>query len=209
MSHASVRAKRAKSAKASMYRRLVVDAAERLFATRGYERTKIQDIASSSGLSLGTLYSVFDGKADVLDAIHDDRLGELFDLAGAAVGGEGRAAERLLEGNRVFVRWLTQNRDFLAIHLRNSAWAFNPTEASERQVSAWHRGIELIAAVIGQAMAEGDAHDGDPVVAARLMVSIQQVFMSAWVENGAEEDAKTLASRIETQLRRNLLRSNP
>lgn len=199
----------AKSAKASMYRRLVVEAAERLFATRGYERTKIQDIASSSGLSLGTLYSVFGGKADILDAIHDDRLGELFALAGSAVGGEGPAAERLLDGNRVFVRWLTQNRDFLAIHLGNSAWAFNPTEASERQVSAWHHGIALIAAVIEQAMAEGDAYDGDPVIAARLMVSIQQVFMSAWVEKGAEEDADALASRIETQLRRNLFRSSP
>ena len=49
-----------------MYRSLVVQAAEHLFATRGYERTKIQDVAAASGLSLGTLYSVFDGKADLL-----------------------------------------------------------------------------------------------------------------------------------------------
>ncbi|HET6418498.1 MAG TPA: TetR/AcrR family transcriptional regulator, partial [Polyangiales bacterium] len=50
---------RARSAKASMYRSLVTASAEHLFATQGYEKTKIQDIAAASGLSLGTLYSVF------------------------------------------------------------------------------------------------------------------------------------------------------
>ena len=199
---------RAKSAKASMYRGLVVSAAEQLFATGGYERTKIQDIASASGLSLGTLYSVFDGKADIFEAIHDERLGELFGLAGEAVGTNAPAVERLLRGNRVFVRWLTEHPDFLKIHLAKSAWAFNPTEASEEQVGAWRRGIELIAAVLEQAMHEGDAYEGDPVIAARLMVSVQQVFMSAWAEAGMKEDPDTLALRIEEQLQRSLLRRN-
>jgi len=47
---------KARNAKTSMYRLLIIDAAERLFASRGYEGTKIQDIATESGISLGTLY---------------------------------------------------------------------------------------------------------------------------------------------------------
>jgi AcrR family transcriptional regulator len=39
----------ARNAKASTYRSLIVDAAEGLFAERGYERTKIQDIAAIFG----------------------------------------------------------------------------------------------------------------------------------------------------------------
>ena len=198
---------RAKSAKASMYRTLVVDAAERLFASRGYERTKIQDVAADSGLSLGTLYSVFDGKADILEAIHDERLGELFLIAGRAMASDERAAERLLRGNRLFIRWLTEHPDFLRIHLGNSAWASNPGEVSEGRVKAWRQGIELIATVMRQAMDEGDALDGDPVLAARLMVAMQQVFMSAWVESGMQEDPEALSDRIEEQIRRSLLRS--
>jgi AcrR family transcriptional regulator len=56
-----------------MYRSLVLQAAEHLFGTRGYERTKIQDIAAASGLSLGTLYSVFDGTADLREAIQSSQ----------------------------------------------------------------------------------------------------------------------------------------
>lgn len=190
-----------------MYRTLVVEAAERLFATRGYERTKIQDIAAASGLSLGTLYSVFDGKAAVLEAIHLDRLAELFLLVHETMADDDRAAERLLRGNRTFIRWLTAHPDFLRLHLDSSAWASNPHGAAQGQVDAWRRGIDLIASVIGVAMREGDAYESDPVLAARVMVAMQQVFMSEWVESGMNENADDLADRIEVQIRRSLLRS--
>jgi AcrR family transcriptional regulator len=200
---------RARSAKTTMYRTLVVDAAEHLFATRGYDRTKIQDIASASGLSLGTLYSVFDGKADILEAIHDERLGALFRLAAESMAGDQRAADRLMLGNRAFIRWLTEHPDFLRIHLESSAWACDPRGVSEGQATAWRRGIDLIATVIEAAMRDGDAYEGDPAIAARLMVAMQQVLMSAWVESGMSDDADRLADRIETQVRRSLMRSNP
>jgi len=190
-----------------MYRSLVVEAAEQLFATRGYEQTKIQEVASASGLSLGTLYSVFDGKADILEAIHNERLGELFLLTGETMQSSEKAAARLLAGNRVFIRWLTEHPDFLRIHLYNSTWALNPRGVSEGQVNAWRRGIELIASVVQQAMDEGDAHETDPTLAARLLVAMQQVFMSAWVESGMQEDPAVLCDRIDQQIRRSLFRS--
>jgi AcrR family transcriptional regulator len=200
---------KARNAKTSMYRSLIIDAAERLFANRGYEGTKIQDIATESGISLGTLYSVFDGKSDIYQAVHDERLGRLFLLAGRTMASDDKAAERLMQGNRVFIRWLTEHPDFLRIHLNNSgAWASHPQEVGEGLVNAWRRGIDLIALVIDEAMREGDAFRGDSVIAARTMVAIQQVHMSAWVEAGMQSDADDLANRIEEQLRRTLFRSN-
>ncbi len=202
-------AARARSAKTTMYRSLIVDAAERLFASRGYEGAKIQDIAAESGLSLGTLYSVFEGKSDILDAVHDDRLGQLFQLAGRALGTHDKAATRLRQGNRVFIRWLTEHPDYLRIHLhRSGAWASNPQEVGEGLVSAWQRGIGLIARVIEEAMCDGDVFEGDPVIQARLMVAIQQVLISAWVEAGMKVDADDLADEVEQQLERILIKGN-
>lgn len=190
-----------------MYRTLVVNAAEHLFATGGYDRTRIQDIASASGVSLGTLYSVFDGKADIFEAIHDERLGELFVLVSRSMSADEPAGARLLRGNRSFIHWLTRHPDFLRIHVANSVWSSDPREVSEGQANAWRRGIDLIATVIDESMRDGDAYEGDPLVAARLMVAMQQVIMSAWVEAGMVEDADRLADRIEIQIRRSLLRS--
>ena len=199
---------RARNAKTSMYRSLVLESAEHLFATRGYERTKIQDIATASGLSLGTLYSVFDGKSDIYEAVHDERLGQLFVLTGRAMKSEATATERLMQGNRVFVRWLTEHPDYLRIHLNSGgAWSSNPQQVGEGLVDAWHRGIDLMAHAIEEAMGDGDVRQGDPVISARLMAAIQQVFISTWVESGMKDDAASLAERIEEQLRRSLFRS--
>ena len=200
-------ADRARNAKASMYRSLIVDAAEKLFAERGYENTKIQDIAAESGLSLGTLYSVFGGKGAVYDAVQSDRLSEVFMLAAEAMDSDESAADRLLRGNRRFIRWLTEHPAFLRIHLEgSSAWSTHPGDVADQQVQAWRRGINLIAGVIAQAISEGDAYEGDPIVAARLMVATQQVLISAWVDSGMGEDADSLAGRIEQQIERALLR---
>ncbi len=201
-------AQRARDAKTSMYRALIVDAAEPLFAERGYEGTKIQDIAAASGLSLGTLYSVFGGKAGVYDALQNERLGELFLLAQETMTNGERAGSRLIQANRVFISWLTDHPDFLRIHLNESnAWASNPRRVGPDLTDAWHRGIELIAGVFEEAMSEGDVYDGDPVIAARLLVAMQQVFMSAWVESEMKDDPETLIEQIERQLERALFRS--
>jgi len=199
---------RARSAKTSMYRSLVLESAEYLFATHGYDRTKIQDIAAASGVSLGTLYSVFDGKADIYEAVHDERLGELFVLTGRAMKSEASAAERLMVGNRVFVQWLTEHPNYLRIHLNGGgAWSSDPRRVGEGLVAAWHRGIDLMARVLEEAMRDGDAYEADPIIAARLMASIQQVFISAWVDAGMEDSATNLARRIEGQIRRSLFRN--
>jgi TetR/AcrR family transcriptional regulator len=201
-------AQKARDAKTSMYRSLIVDAAEPLFAERGYEGAKIQDIAAASGLSLGTLYSVFGGKAGVYDALQNERLGELFLLAGKTLASQEGAASRLIRANRVFIRWLTEHPDFLRIHLNESnAWASNPREVGSDLTDAWRRGIDLIAGVFEEAMSAGDVHQGDPVIAARLLVAMQQVFMSAWVESGMKGDPNDLVDQIEQQLVRALFRS--
>ncbi len=192
-----------------MYRGLIVDAAERLFAGQGYEQTKIQEVAAASGLSLGTLYSVFDGKADILRAVHDERLAQLFALTGDALDNADDAAARLMVGNAVFLRWLTEHPDYLRLHLRTSgAWATNPQNAADGLVDAWRRGIDLIARVIEEAISDGDLYPGDPVRLARLMVAVQQVSISAWAESGMNGDAAALVADAECHLRRLLFRSS-
>ncbi len=54
---------KAKKAKEELYRQLILDAAQGVFADNGYDDAKIGEIAEASGVSLLTLYSVFPGKA--------------------------------------------------------------------------------------------------------------------------------------------------
>lgn len=50
-------------------RAALLSAAQRLFATRGYDQTRIEDIAEAAGIAVGTCYNYFDRKADLLIAL--------------------------------------------------------------------------------------------------------------------------------------------
>ena len=53
-----------------MYRGLVCDAAERVFAEHGFVRARMSQIARESGVSIGTIYRVFPGRKNEIYGAH-------------------------------------------------------------------------------------------------------------------------------------------
>ncbi len=58
-------------------RRQILDAARRSFIERGFERSRVDDIAAGAGLSKGGVYFHFSSKREIFDALLTDE----FDLA--------------------------------------------------------------------------------------------------------------------------------
>lgn len=86
--------------KGDMRRSELIAAAERLFYTKGYEKTSVQDILTEIGFSKGGFYHHFDSKLSVLEAICEQRAAESGEQARAAVlACKGTAVEKL---NAVF-----------------------------------------------------------------------------------------------------------
>jgi TetR/AcrR family transcriptional repressor of uid operon len=50
----------------------VVQAARHLFSTRGFHRTAMADLAETAGVSVGAIYRLFKGKADIIQAIVEE-----------------------------------------------------------------------------------------------------------------------------------------
>ena len=78
--------------KSERSRRLVLDAALRLFSTRGYRATSVRDIAEAAGVSTGNLYHHFPDKEAIfrtlLDEYRDMVASEQFPLFRALQSGE-------------------------------------------------------------------------------------------------------------------------
>jgi AcrR family transcriptional regulator len=191
-------------ARAGLYRTLVLEAAERCFAEKGFDATKMEEIAAESGLSLGTVYSVFSGKPDLLRAVQDARNREIVALASAAAGRAAGPVERLLAAVRGYVEFFASHPEYLRIHLRGGhAWGLAGAGSRSRShAHAWDEGIDLYARIFEEGIATRLFHPGDPRLLARMMIAMQQVQLADWVERGMPGDLEALLAEIETQLRR-------
>lgn len=194
-------------ARTELYRGLILEAAERIFAEAGFEDAKMQEIAAEAGLSLGTLYSVFPGKADLYRAVHESRLGELLDCARVAAPRNASPLEQLLDGMAAYVEYLTAHPDFLRMHLcHGTAWGLSPTQHSGEQVSAWQEGLELQAQAFRRGIDEGIFYGEGPDLMSRMLTAMHQVQLSNWIEHGMNEDPAALIERMQAQLRRTFVR---
>jgi AcrR family transcriptional regulator len=176
-----------KEKKRELYREAILDAAERVFGDEGYEATKVQRIAAASGVSLTTLYSVFESKWEVYRAVHRRRLNEVIRRARGIIRGDASAVEMLIAGTRMQLAFFMEHRDYTKMQLKEvTAWSTVELLASPEQVEGLGTGLEQMAAVFTRGIEEGDFVDDDPALMARMAVACLQVRLAMWMEGGCE-----------------------
>ncbi len=200
---------RARQARSQLYRQLILEAAERTFASQGVEETRMEAIAAESGLSLGTLYSVFPGKADLVRAIHETRLREMLQQAVDLGRERDDPLELLLRGVRSYVGYFVAHPDYLRMHLREGySWGLNEAAApAGERAAAWSEGVAILTGLFRRGIESGVFHAGDPEVCARLMIAMQQVQLAVWVEDGMRRERGELIAEVEAQVRRSFCKA--
>jgi AcrR family transcriptional regulator len=199
----------AKRAKANMYRRLILEAAEGIFASAGFEDAKIQDIAQSAGLSLGTLYTVFPGKAEIYDAIQEQRGREILESIFRALQGHQGIYEATMRGIEAYVRSLVERPAYLRMHLREGlSWTEHSTLRSGEQVETWRRGVALAVDLLKSGIDGGYLHaDNPPELLLKMMIASHQVQLKDWLERGADlGEVPGLVARMQAHFSRAFVR---
>jgi AcrR family transcriptional regulator len=89
----------------------IIDAALRLFAGYGYERATVRMIAEAAGVAQGLMYSHFASKEELLRAIFEQSVADVYaSFALAAAGAPGPpTVERIIRGAFAILR---ERRDF-------------------------------------------------------------------------------------------------
>lgn len=191
----------AKRAKADMYRRLILEAAELVFAKAGFDDAKIQDIAHEAGLSLGTLYTVFPGKAEIYDAIQEQRGREILEGIFRAIQGYEGVYDAAMRGIEAYVRSLVERPAYLRMHLREGlSWTDPASLRSGEQVAAWERGINLAVTLLQAGIERGYFHaDNSPELLLKMMVASHQVQIKDWLDRGGSQaEVDALITRMQT-----------
>ncbi len=163
----------------------------------------MQSIVSEAGLALGTVYKLFAGKLALYQAIHEDRLRDLFAVAAGSLDAAADPRRMLLDGTRAFVRCMADHRTYLELNLREGySWAVPTRYASASRVEVWERGTALVAAIFQQGIAAGSLGAGDPETQARLLSAMQQVYITRWADAAGALDLDVVLDELEPQIAR-------
>jgi AcrR family transcriptional regulator len=190
-------------ARVQMYRALVLQCAEHVFALRGYHTAKMQEIAAEAGISLNTLYATYPSKREVFEALHETRGAAFLAQVDAALARRGDARESLCRGVHAFVEYLVRHPDYFRVDLREGrSWAIGDVEASP----AFQAGIAHWTELMKRGIAEAVFYAGDPDVMAVTAFGVMQIQLAAWLAKKGKPNASEIAERICLQLERALCR---
>jgi AcrR family transcriptional regulator len=170
----------------------LINCAQGLFLTRGYERTTINDVISATGLSKGAFYHHFRSKEDLLEAI---AAGFARDSLGFI---QALRSDHSLDALQRLNRLLALSRDWKREHLPELRAMFTTLLKPENAV-LYHRIVEAafavlapaLTAIIEQGEAEGVFDAGDPRVAADTLL---------WLSNGRRALVVTAMATAETDV---------
>lgn len=128
----------------------ILQAARRLFLTRGFARVTIEDVAAKAGYTRGAVYSNFANKADLFLALIEERFAGQLDRAAAQLPD----AVALEPDQRIgaLARWLAaealQSREWMTAEVEFAAYASTDPQLSVRMMEAQREGRVALAALL-------------------------------------------------------------
>ena len=200
----------ARRARTDVYRQHIVEAAEQVFAERGFEPAKVQEISKLAGLSMGTIYAIFPSKNDIFRAILEERASELLAIVEEVVGRNEGPREALHALIEAYIDYFLAHPSLLRMHLRlGSSWALRPGQDAESRGEHWERIQELQAEIFRRGIAERVFVDEDPIYLAKTFSVMDQVLLADWVASGMKADRTVLVRRLQEMVDRAFGRPGP
>ena len=172
-------------------RRLILDAAARVFARSGFHTSRVGDIAEEAGVAHGLLYHYFSSKDEVLETIFKVHWASVLDGVHEAERAEGSGEDRLRAITRaLFSSWLSEP-DVVRVVIREIA----RTAEIEEHVGELVKPIGAIRRVIERGQADGEfRRDLDPDLAAIVFYGGIDEMISGWVLGRVVGDEDSVAA---------------
>ncbi len=162
-------------------RRLILDAAVRVFARQGFHQCRVSDIADEAGVAYGLVYHYFSSKEEVLDTLFLERWDVLVAVIGEVAEREGvTPRERLYEIASFIVDSYRHDPELMKViivEVTRAANSFGRTHLPEIREA-----YDGIARIVGRAQEEGVFKSAvTPEFAALAFYGAMEQVLTAWI----------------------------
>ena len=176
-------------------RRLILDAAVKVFARRGFTQCRVADIADEAGVAYGLVYHYFRSKDAVLDTLFLERWNVMVDVIGEVDSRDIPAAEKLRAVAGFIVESYRHDPELMKViivEVTRAANSFGRTHLPEIR-----RAYDLIAEIVQGGMRTGEFREAvTPYFAAMAFYGAIEQVLTGWIfADGPVGDAEFDAAK--------------
>lgn len=135
-------------------RERILEAARVLFADQGFQKTTLRQISEAAGVAVGSVFTTFESKEDVLFEIAAERYDGLADAIGVELAAGGSSRSRLKRGFKTAYSYEYDRLALLMIQL-GASWTWSH-EFEARSQSRLARPFAFIGTLIQEAQRGGE-----------------------------------------------------
>jgi AcrR family transcriptional regulator len=161
-------------------RRMILDAAIRVFARQGFHNCRVADIAGEAGVAYGLVYHYFNSKDEILNELFEERWSLLLTASEEADRELGSAREKLAAVAGFIIDSYRYDPDLMkvvVIEVTRAANSFGRTHFPLIQ-----QAYQSIEKMVADGQADGSFRsDIDPVFASMLFYGAIEQLLTGWI----------------------------
>jgi TetR/AcrR family fatty acid metabolism transcriptional regulator len=159
-------------------RRLILGAAVRVFARKGYHTCRVSDIARDAGVAYGLVYHYFRSKEEVLETVFRETWREMLKTIESVERMGGPAHEQLRRTAEIVLRTWRRDPDLVRVLVRE----ITRSPQLQREVEEISQAFAALERIVARGQAEGDfRRDLDPRLASLIIYGALEAILTGWV----------------------------
>ncbi|HEX9746399.1 MAG TPA: TetR/AcrR family transcriptional regulator [bacterium] len=154
-------------------RKYILSKAQNLFASKGYRATSMAEIAEASEFAVGSLYSFFKSKDEILSTIFTEHIAYILEQTDNIRQDETiNARDKMEKAVEELIKLYVNNQDFYKIYIgeaRSVEWGVR-TEVGEYIYEGTEKYLKIFSEIVKEAMAQGYVEESlDPEFLALIL----------------------------------------
>lgn len=163
-------------------RGLILEAAAKLFETEGYEQLKVSELARSVGVSVGTIYGLFESKERLYMAYVRAQIGHYLAALDARLEGVGSPEAQLREVFALKFEYFSSKRKAVEECAKNNPLFFSNIRHNEPEIL---EGVYCKIAVIVRAIRPG-LSEKEALELAYQIIGLSDGYLTYWLAHDGD-----------------------
>jgi AcrR family transcriptional regulator len=176
-------------------RRLILNAAVRVFARKGYHASRVGDIAEEAGVAHGLLYHYFASKEELLETVFRETWSELLEAFARVEESDEPAGEQLRQVAAILLRSWRRDPDLVRVLVRE----VGRSQTLPSRVDEIGQVFHAIERIVERGQESGELRgDLDPRLASWIVYGAIEEILTGWVLGQLDDADEQVAAAERT-----------